>query len=222
MGHDRAGWYSWDRLDNVGRRSALDLAPRMATSTARRPAGRDPGWQPVVADRGMRPAPVPGTADVAGSSRAPVRPGRSSTGALRRLDLELPAHRASRRPDPAGGQRLLGATPPMAPRAAERPGARALALGHADPAVRWPATPSPRPPAVPDARDFAPAGGGRPWLDALPSGLPVVGSPTPQARSIVVGPRRSPGLAGRGPLTPSHHSPASSRAQHDSGRREVR
>ena len=27
MGHDRAGWYSWDRLDNFGRRSADRLHP---------------------------------------------------------------------------------------------------------------------------------------------------------------------------------------------------
>jgi proline iminopeptidase len=27
MGHDRAGWYSWDRLDNVGRRSADHVHP---------------------------------------------------------------------------------------------------------------------------------------------------------------------------------------------------
>lgn len=27
MGYDRAGWYSWDRLDNGGRRSATELRP---------------------------------------------------------------------------------------------------------------------------------------------------------------------------------------------------
>ncbi len=27
MGHDRAGWYSWDRLDNFGRRSAERIHP---------------------------------------------------------------------------------------------------------------------------------------------------------------------------------------------------
>lgn len=27
MGHDRAGWYSWDRLDNFGRRSAHEIHP---------------------------------------------------------------------------------------------------------------------------------------------------------------------------------------------------
>ena len=31
MGHDRAGWYSWDRLDNFGRRSADRIHPEWQT-----------------------------------------------------------------------------------------------------------------------------------------------------------------------------------------------
>ena len=29
MGHDRAGWYSWDRLDNFGKRSAEEIYPEL-------------------------------------------------------------------------------------------------------------------------------------------------------------------------------------------------
>jgi proline iminopeptidase len=80
MGYDRAGWYSWDRLDNGGRPSADRIHPewqewgQVDGMVARRPSGAwgsgtgvDIFWGRGLTDlRGRRldpakPRPVPGT-----------------------------------------------------------------------------------------------------------------------------------------------------------------
>ncbi len=56
MGYDRGGWYSWDRLDNGGRRSATELHPEWQQLTAGdylkawSPDGPVDAWQVAVLD----------------------------------------------------------------------------------------------------------------------------------------------------------------------------
>lgn len=118
MGTDRAGWYSWDRLDNFGRRSADRLHAE---------------WQQIrVGDR------LAAKPDGSESRRAAA--------SLHGLHLGIPARGAAGAPHPARGERLLGDEAAVAPADHELRRAGTLALGHANQTVREPQAPCRTPP----------------------------------------------------------------------------
>ena len=92
MGWDRAGWYSWDRLDNGGRRSAHELHPewqRLSVGdrlTAWSPAGPVDAWE-VAALEPERFLGLHGLSDLRGRVLDP-RP--ATTGVLHGGPLGLP------------------------------------------------------------------------------------------------------------------------------------
>lgn len=74
VGVKRAGWYSYDILDNLGRPSSRDH-PGAAASNRRRRGADEPRWPPGDPDRGPRPAALddlghPPRHDLAVGSRA--------------------------------------------------------------------------------------------------------------------------------------------------------
>ena len=99
MGTDRGGWYSWDLLDNFGRRSADRIHP----------GGRRSTW--VTGSSANRTAASPGRwprSNRSGSWRSACRSTcgagssipRATAASLHGLDLGFPAHRSCREGGP--------------------------------------------------------------------------------------------------------------------------
>ncbi len=145
MGTDRAGWYSWDRLDNWGRASAGRVHPEwQGIALGDRMAGTRDGsqsWE-VAALEPERFLGLRMSLDLRGR---PFDPRGPRPAPLHRLAVGLPAGGAPRGPHPPGRERLLGPAAALVAAGPERPGAGTLALGHADPAVRQPAAEAPPP-----------------------------------------------------------------------------
>ena len=169
MGCDRAGWYSWDRLDNGGRPSAERIHPE---------------WQQIsVGDRCSTSTPG-GNAwfEVAPSSRSgSSRCARRSTVRGRPFDAAGPATALSptrsgascSMSSPGGRTRLVvsgyGRPAALAQGDREPPVLGARPLDHADPPVRRPAAPGPG--------DRPVSAGAAPSLDALVGALARAGAP---------------------------------------------
>ena len=141
MGTDRGGWYSWDRLDNFGRRSAETIHPEWQQIAVGDRLAATAGRQPVVGGCCAGTRAVLGPAHVAGSAGASVRPGTGTAASLHRLDLGLRTQGGGSRAHPAGGQRVLGAGSKVAATLLQHRLAGAIALGHADPPVFEPQAP---------------------------------------------------------------------------------
>jgi hypothetical protein len=132
MGCDRAGWYSWDRLDNAGLASAERIHPEWQTRTvgdrlASTPSGR--AWFVVAA---LEPERFLGLRALLDWRGQPFDPAGPRATLLCRRPVGLPADGVARGAHPAGGQRLRG-RPAAAPTGARGPCLLGTgALGHAD------------------------------------------------------------------------------------------
>jgi hypothetical protein len=138
MGVDRAGWYSWDRLDDFKRRSAERIHPEwQAIAVGDRMAAKPDGseWWDVAALEPERLLVLRMSLDLRGR---PVRPDGSAATLLHRLDLGLPARGAAGAPHAARGQRRLVAAAALASAGHDRRLPGAVALDHAEPPVREP------------------------------------------------------------------------------------
>src|SRR5450755_2528007 len=92
MGCDRAGWYSWDRLDHGGISSQTRIHPEWQHIQVGDP-GLDSEWQRLVRGRGPRTTAVPGAPRALGP-RPPspaVRHRRPATAVLQRLNMVFPS-----------------------------------------------------------------------------------------------------------------------------------
>ena len=122
MGFGRAGWYSWDHLDNWVARaqsasSGMCRPLRFGTTFPECRTTR-PGREVAALERehflGLR-----ASYDLRASS--PLRPRRAATALLHGFPLGLPFGGATRSSHPPRGQRLLGPSAAMAPAPSELP-----------------------------------------------------------------------------------------------------
>ena len=107
MGTDRAGWYSWDRLDNWGSHSADRIHPEwqeisVGDRLAATPDGSE--WWEVAALEPERFLGLRMSLDLRGR---PFDPRRTRPALLHRLAVGLSARGAAGWPHPARRQRLL-------------------------------------------------------------------------------------------------------------------
>ena len=140
MGTDRAGWYSWDHLDNWGHPSDTRIHPsgkRSRSATACRPcrtgasAGKSRRWSRSIS----WVCACRSTCAVARSTLRDAAP------LLHRLALGLPAGGATGQSHAAGRQRVLGIPAALAAADHERALPGSAALDHANAAVREPEAP---------------------------------------------------------------------------------
>ena len=138
MGCDRAGWYSWDRLDNAGVASADRIHPEWQEIAVGRHLSSSPSGGPGSRSRqssqsgswlcGRR------TTSAAGPSTPPARgPTTTATPFGASCSRTLPGGRTR-----LDRQRLRGRPAVATPSSPERPLLGALPLGHADAPVREP------------------------------------------------------------------------------------
>ncbi len=139
MGYGRAGWYSWDRLDNAGVASAQAIHPewqqigvgdRLASAERTARASR---WRP-----GTRA--IPGSAYPSRPSLPTIRPRRDPAASLRGLAVGLFAQRATSRTNAAGCQWLRGLQPAGLDRNRRLSVLGAGALDNAGPTANQPQT----------------------------------------------------------------------------------
>jgi len=148
MGGDRAGFYSWDRLDHGGKPSADRIVPQwQSLQTGQRlnaePAGQN--WMTVeVAEPGRTLVLRENFELPSGHSFDPLPAVRPEVPGVPGWDLGLLPAPGPRRPDAPGGPYPRPHQPAAIHGSVQRAARRTLALHHADPPVPWPAHPGRR------------------------------------------------------------------------------